>query len=172
MPIRQWFLSVLILFTHSIAIAGQQQTAPATPELSLQKLDGQSANLAEHIGKGKWTLVVFWATDCGICKMQQPEYSDFHKRHKDKDAEVIGIAIDGTDNMTLIKSYLQQNPMAYPTLVGNKPDIREKYHQATQETFRGTPTYWLFNPEGKLIGNQPGMLPAKSVEDYIARQGE
>jgi peroxiredoxin len=164
MLIKKLIFSALFFFATA--------TVSAAPDLTLQHLDGQTGSLEEHVGQGKWTLVVFWATDCGICKIQQPEYSAFHERHKDIDAQVVGVAIDGTDQLELINDYLEENPMAYPTLVGDKADIREKYKIATEETFRGTPTYWLFSPEGELMANQPGMLRSEMVENYIAKQSK
>lgn len=136
-------------------------------DLDMKKLNGETGSLEEYVGKGKWTLVMLWETTCSICKQQEPEYSAFHQRHKDNNAEVIGIAIDGTENLQLITDYLKNNPLPYPIMVANKPELRERYFAATDEYFRGTPTYLLFAPDGKLIANQPGMLPAASVEFYI-----
>ncbi len=140
--------------------------------MKVKKLNGEAGSLEDHVGKGKWTLVMFWETTCAICKQQEPEYAKFHKDHKNKDAEVIAISIDGTDNIKLVSDYQQENSLPYPVMVTDKPEVREKFLAATQETFRGTPTYLLFSPEGELKAAQPGMLPATSVEKYIASQTE
>ncbi len=138
-------------------------------DMKMKKLDGEPGSLQDHVGKGKWTLVMFWETTCTICKQQEPEYAKFHAEHKDKDAEVIAISIDGTENIELIKEYKKQNSLPYTVMVTDKPEIREKFEAATDEAFRGTPTYLLFSPEGELKAAQPGMLPATSVENYIAK---
>ncbi len=138
-------------------------------DMKMKKLDGEPGSLQDHVGKGKWTLVMFWETTCTICKQQEPEYAKFHAEHKDKDAEVIAISIDGTENIDLIKEYKKQNSLPYTVMVTDKPEIREKFEAATDEAFRGTPTYLLFSPEGELKAAQPGMLPATSVENYIAK---
>ena len=40
----------------------------------------------------------------------------------------------------------------------------------TEENLRGTPTYLLFNPEGELLGNNPGRLSVEAIESFIARK--
>ena len=104
--------------------------------------------------------------------MQEPEYADFHKRRKDKDAEVIAVSIDGTDKLDLVKDYTKKNSLPYPVMVTDKPELRDKYLALTEEQFRGTPTYLLYAPDGKLLAAQPGMLPVASVEKYIIEQSE
>ena len=161
-------LLVLCLSVFSLATSA----AEFDTGMKVKKLDGESGSLEDHVGKGKWTLVMFWETTCTICKQQEPEYAKFHAEHKDKDAEVVAISIDGTENVDLIKDYKKQNSLPYTVMVTDKPEIREKYQAATDEEFRGTPTYLLFSPEGELKAAQPGMLPATSVENYIAKSSE
>ncbi len=141
-------------------------------DMKMKKLDGESGSLRDHVGKGKWTLVMFWETTCTICKQQEPEYIKFHQEHKDKDAEVVAISIDGFNSTELISQYKKENSLPYTVMVTDKPEIREKFEAATDEAFRGTPTYLLFSPEGELKAAQPGMLPATSVENYISKSSE
>lgn len=136
-------------------------------DLSMKKLSGEEASLEEYVGKGKWTLVMLWETTCGICKQQEPEYAAFHEKHQADFAEVVGVSIDGTDQIPLIQNYVERNPLPYPILLADKVELRDRYLEATDEPFRGTPTYLLFSPDGELVANQPGMLPAASVEFYI-----
>lgn len=157
-------------FIFTLLLIGFVSVNAADFDLEMKKLDGQPGSLEEYKGKGKWTLVMLWETTCSICKQQEPEYAKFHQQHKDKDAEVIAISIDGTESVDLIKTYTQQNSLPYPVMVTDKSEVRDKYFAATDEQFRGTPTYLLFTPEGKLVAAQPGMLPAASVENYIAQQ--
>ena len=44
------------------------------------------------------------------------------------------------------------------------------YEVITEESFRGTPTFLLFTPEGELIGNMPGKLSINALESFIERK--
>ncbi len=166
MSIKRIILTLFLLLSSSV-MAGEFDTS-----MKLKKLDGSLGSLQEHVGKGKWTLVMFWETTCSICKQQEPEYAKFHMEHKDKDAEVVAISIDGMENVDLIKSYKKEYSLPYHVMVTDKQEVRDKYFAATDEQFRGTPTYLLFSPEGELKAAQPGMLPASSVENYISKSAE
>lgn len=166
MSIKRIVLILFLLLSSSV-MAGEFDTS-----MKMKKLDGNSGSLKEHVGQGKWTLVMFWETTCSICKQQEPEYAKFHTEHKDKDAEVVAISIDGMENVDLIKSYKKEYSLPYHVMVTDKQEVRDQYLAATDEQFRGTPTYLLFSPEGELKAAQPGMLPASSVENYISKSAE
>ncbi len=39
--------------------------------------------------------------------------------------------------------------------------------QSIGESLRGTPTFILFDPEGKLVAAQPGIVAVASLEKFI-----
>jgi len=165
------FMQKIVLILVLI-VSSSLSAAEFDLNMKVKNLQGETASLKEYVGKGNWTLVMFWETTCAICKQQEPEYAKFYEEHKDKDAEVLAVSIDGTDKIKLVDEYKKEYSLPYPVLVTDKSEIREKFLDATKERFRGTPTYLLFSPEGELKAAQPGMLLATSVENYIAKQSE
>ena len=143
---------------------------PARAGMELQELDGTVVDLDDYRGDGKWLLVMLWATTCHICEIQKPEISAFHDRHKDKDAHVLGIAIDGIEEIAAIKSNMQHNKTSFPSLIGNIAIVASHYQNMTEESLRGTPTYLLFDPQGELVGNNPGPLSPEAIEKFMARK--
>jgi len=136
--------------------------------MEIQELDGNIVRLDEQRGDGKWLLVMLWATDCHICRQQKPEMSRFHDQHKDKDASVLGIALDGMGAVDKVKSYLDEHQPTFPNYVGEIAIVASHYLVLTEESLRGTPTYLLFNPDGELVGNNPGPLSTEAIEKFIA----
>jgi len=128
-------------------------------------------HLRDHAGLrfGKWTLVMFWHTDCHVCHMQKPEISAFHNKHKDDDAHVIGVALDGIDGLAVVKEYIAENKPSFPSYVGHDLIIQVNYFAMTEEQFMGTPTYVLFDPSGQVVANKPGMMAIDALENFIAR---
>lgn len=138
--------------------------------MELHELDGEIVDLDNYTGNGKWLLVMFWATTCHICEAQKPSISEFHNRHKDADAEVLGVAIDGMENIDAIRENMETHQTSFPSLVGEIVIVASHYQGMTQESLRGTPTYLLFNPEGELVGNNPGPLRVEAIEAFMARK--
>jgi thioredoxin-related protein len=50
--------------------------------------------------------------------------------------------------------------------------LRDAYLALTEESFTGTPTYLMFNPQGDLIAHVPGKLRMADVERFIAENSE
>jgi len=156
-----------LIFTLAILCINPAQAE--APDFGLKTLDGKSYSLDNVIGKGKWVLLMFWATDCQICKIQEPLNSAFHESHVDLDAEVVGIAIDGMERSNLVKDYLDKHDLSYPNYIADIGMVAFNYQALTGEAFRGTPTHVLFSPEGKFMAVAPGMLRIQALEEYIQK---
>jgi len=144
----------------------------AASSTEVKTLDGQATTIPEHFDEGKWTLVMVWSTYCSICKEQYPTMSTFHDKHKNKDAKVLGISLDGYDQIDYVREYVKNSPMSFDSLIAEVSTISSIYEAATEESFTGTPTYMMFNPEGALVAHTPGQLTIEAIETYIRENSE
>ena len=133
----------------------------------LQEFNGSKINLEDKIGQGKWTLIMFWAHDCGVCRAETPAISEFHSRRKD--VEVIGVSIDGNEKKHLAQEFLDSTKPSFKSYLGDIGLVATNYEIMTEEGFRGTPTFILFTPDGTLLGNNPGKLSITALEGFIDR---
>lgn len=138
--------------------------------MALKTWAGEDTSLQQQIGKGKWSVVIFWSYDCEFCKKEIPELSAFHDRNKSTYAEVIGVSIDGYANKSLAEGFVAANKPTFPSFIGELFTVGQGFLQLAQEDLRGTPTYMLFNPEGQLVAIQPGLLDPAAIEAFIAQR--
>lgn len=141
----------------------------AAPFAGLVTIDGVPLDEGPRIGLGQWTLVMIWVTNCHSCREQKPKISAFHDARKNLDARVFGIAMDGAKKLGKVRTFLTRNKVTFPTFVGDMMSVMKDYEKLTNEPFRGTPTYLLFNPEGVLKGNNPGPITIAALERFIDR---
>jgi len=134
----------------------------------LTDLDGKPASISDYSGKGKWLVVMFWASDCHICNKEAHQYVDMQTRHKDGNISVLGITTDGLANKADAKSFINEHKLNFPNLIGTLEDIAGMYYDLTGNQWIGTPTFFIYNPEGKLRIADAGAIPAKLIEDFIA----
>ena len=89
-------------------------TAYADPvDFTLYDVDGKPRSLSEF--RGKWVIVNYWATWCPPCLDEIPDLVEFHEKHKDKDAVVLGINFEEAGREHLLE-FVDQHFMTYPVL--------------------------------------------------------
>ncbi len=158
-----------LLLAVWISVIGGATTGVASA-LEMQSVEtGKQVQLEDITGDGKWTLVMIWASTCHICRLQKPEMSAFHDKHKDSKAKIIGLALDGAQGLDAVNRYIEETKPSFPSYVADGIVIASYYYSVTEESLRGTPTYLLYNPEGELMANNPGMLSVEALESFIEK---
>ncbi len=149
----------LVLAAILLALAGLVQAEPV--DFSLPDLEGKMHSLADY--RGKWVIVNYWATWCPPCQEEIPDLVDFHDRHKDKDAVVIGINYEdiGTEQLAaFVDSFL----ITYPILQ------TEPLPVTPLGPVPGLPTTYIIAPDGSPVARQVGPVTSKQLDDYIKRK--
>ncbi len=160
-----WLLSTCLLASVSVSAAGRD-------DLDLRTLDGKQLNLAERTGHGRWLLVMFWALECPVCEANRPDIVTFYRRHRGRDADVLGINIDGWARRDEVAARLRSEPTGYPNVLVDLGELAERFTDLAGEPFRGTPTFLLYAPDGKLKAVNPGRVRLKALEAYLARYAD
>lgn len=149
-------VGVLALFAAAGAWAG-----------GLTDLNGNARTIQDYAGKGKWLVVMIWASDCHFCNTEAHNYVDFQTFHKDKDATVLGISMDGLGNKAAAESFIKRHSVNFPNLIGSPETVAGMYIQLTGAPFGGTPAFLIYDPSGKLRAQQVGAVPTDLIEDFI-----
>jgi len=142
----------------------------AAPDIALIDLDGKPQNVNATIGKGKWTVVAIWAHNCPICAMEIHEMSSFHKAHANKDAVVLGVSIDGKEKLDLARKFVSDHKLPFTNLVA-EPEV-EVVGRFGGGDFVGTPTFYIYDPQGAIKAEQVGPLSRKDVEKFLVEMGK
>lgn len=125
--------------------------------------------IEDFSGKGKWLLVMFWASDCHICNKEAHSYVDFHFTHSDKDATVLGISADGKAKFKDAEKFIKKHSVDFPNLIGEPEDVAALYGKYANSRWVGTPSFLLFNPKGKVMAAQVGAVPPEVIEDFMEK---
>jgi len=125
------------------------------PDFTLKTLAGDEVNLRRLEGQ-KVVVVNFWATWCGPCRHEIPDFNDVYSRYRGRGVEFLGIAVDESPK-TVVPEFLQEHPISYPVLLGS-PDLTFRYG------VRGLPTTFIIDRAGKISKRIVGMTSAKTLE--------
>ncbi|MEM7250287.1 MAG: TlpA disulfide reductase family protein [Pseudomonadota bacterium] len=135
---------------------------------SITTFDGAPMQLADLSERGQWTVVMFWSTTCHICDHEIPKYADFAR--EGGPIKVKGVSVDGARATESVQRYLTDRNVDYQNYITDPLRLQKDYESSAGESFMGTPTFWLFSPEGKLIGINPGPLKIASLKRFVARK--
>ena len=72
--------------------------------------------------KDKVILINFWATWCGPCRMEIPDFNELYKKYSDKGLEILGISISDTKEQLV--NFLKAYTIDYPVLYGSQGDMQ------------------------------------------------
>lgn len=162
--------TVLAAIAALLTLSGM--AAKAAAETVFSDFDGNPRSIESYTGDGRWLVVMIWAHDCHVCNQEAESYAQFHEAHRDSNARVLGISLDGAAAKAEAQAFIDQHGLPFPNLIGEPQTTMLYYQVLTGSRFAGTPTILLYDPAGKLRAAQAGAVPTAVIEQYIADHGQ
>ena len=159
-PVPRWLTLILLSLCAGLAAAGG---------IEVKTLTGETSSLAAQIKPNHFTVVMMWTTYCPVCKKEYPEVSAFHEAHAGKDAEVLGISLDGYANTAKVKEFIGGKPFTFPSVIAEPDRMAKSFEAATGDKFTGTPTYLVFDPKRQLVAARSGDLTRDVLENFLRK---
>jgi peroxiredoxin len=129
----------------------------ANLDFKLKDMNGATVNLADY--KGKVVLLNFWATWCGPCKVEIPEFVRAYEANKDKGFVVVGVSIDDTPEQ--LQAFAKQYKISYPMLL-NQENVEEAYGP-----IYGVPVSFFIARDGLICRKQMGGVSHEMLEQEL-----
>jgi cytochrome c biogenesis protein CcmG/thiol:disulfide interchange protein DsbE len=154
--------SVAILQSLSASRSVQTTVKPVdarkiAPDFDLRDASGKSVKLSHF--RDKVVLLNFWATWCGGCKVEIPEFIEFQRKYKDSGFEVIGVSTD-KDGWKVVKPFAEEKKINYTVVLGDD-EICKFY------AVEAMPVTLLIDREGRIAASHEGVLNKEAGEDEI-----
>lgn len=95
------------------------------PDFALQTLAGKTIRLSDY--KGKPVLINFWATWCGPCRAEFPDFQKAWTDNADR-LVIIGINNTTTDDKSQIPAFLDEYGITFPIVLDESGDTAKVYN--------------------------------------------
>ena len=138
----------------------------------LQDFNGKPQAIKDYAGKGKWLVVMMWASDCHVCNVEAEQYIQFHEQYKNKNAQVLGISLDGQVKKAEAQQFIKRHHITFDNLIGEPQEVAQWFVDLTGADWVGTPTFLIYNPQGELVIQQAGAVPVNLIEEFIAKESK
>lgn len=129
---------------------------------------GKPRALGEFTSKGQWTIVMIWAHDCHVCNQEAAAYVDFHRRHRERDATMLGISMDGPEQKASAEAFVRRHRIDFPNLIADPETLAAWFRDLTGAQLLGTPTFLVYDPQGRLLAQEAGAVPTQLIEEFMA----
>ena len=153
-------LGYIVLFSQDSLINISQkdkvkkalQDINKAPDFTLQAINDSIYTLSNL--EGKVVLINFWATWCGPCRMEIPEFNEFQKNYHEKGLEILGISV--SDNKKQLKNFTKSFAIDYPLLYGSTKDMNKIMRD--YGGIYAVPSSFLIGRTGQIVWSYPGAI--------------
>ena len=137
----------------------EAQTEPEkmkAPDFTVYDADGNEVHLTDFVGKP--IVLNFWASWCGPCKMEMP---DFNEKYLELGEEVQFLMINMTDGsretVAIASDFIKESGYSFPVFYDTKMDAANTYGAYS------LPMTFFIDAEGYPVARAPGAIAGETL---------
>ncbi len=127
-------------------------------DFTLPGLNGEDFTLSQT--RGKMTIINFWASWCGPCKMEAPHLQEFYEEYRDK-VEIVAVNITAKDKPKDAAAFAEEYGFTFPVLLDETGEVSTMYGAFA------IPTTIFLNEKGEIIHEYAGPMEKQFMVDLL-----
>lgn len=130
------------------------------PDFTVYDIDGNPVHLSDF--KGKPVVLNFWASWCGPCKMEMP---DFNEKYLELGEDINFIMVNSTDGsretVEIASEFIKSTGYSFPVYYDNDSDASMKYGVYS------LPTTFFIDADGNFVTYATGAISGDILQKGI-----
>ena len=134
-----------------------EEKGSEAPDFTVYDLEGNAHKLSDF--RGKPVLLNFWASWCGPCQMEMPDFQKYYESHGDKVNFVIVNLTDGQqETVESASAFIAEKGYTFPVYYDTDIDAAVKYG------VNAVPVSYFIDAEGYFVAWAQGALTADMLQ--------
>ena len=142
------------------AVSETEEQPSLAPDFTVYDLDGNAHKLSDF--QGKPVLLNFWASWCGPCQMEMPDFQDYYEKFGEQVHFVIVNLTDGQqETVESASAFIEEKGYTFPVYYDTDIDAAAKYGVSA------VPVSYFINAEGRFVAWAQGAMDADMLQQAM-----
>ena len=130
------------------------------PNFTVYDIEGNEVNLSDFFGKP--IIVNFWASWCGTCKMEMPDFDEAYQTYGNDISFLMVNMTDGSrETVEIASSFIEESGYSFPVYYDTN------YSAAITYSVSSLPTTYFIDADGNLIAHARGAIDDATLQKGI-----
>jgi|GEM_PF-502084 len=138
--------------------AEEEEELMEAPRFTVSDVEGNAVSLSDL--KGKPVVLNVWASWCGPCKNEMPEFEKMYKQYGE-DVEFMMVNLTISDTKEDADALIAEEGYTFPVYYDDEGLVQINYYISS------IPSTFFINSEGLIAANAMGSISASSLEKGI-----
>lgn len=137
-----------------------EQQVMKAPDFTVYDIDGKEVHLSDYIGKP--VVLNFWASWCGPCKMEIPDFEEAYKKQGDTVQFLLVNMTDGArETIDTASEYIESQGYTLPVCYDTQSDAAQTYGVSS------IPVTYFIDAQGGAIAQAVGAIDGDTLQKGI-----